>query len=50
MGRPQRLDGGTLELSGNCSVSKYVKMIDEFSTKCLLLYAKRIQDQVQTKE
>lgn len=46
MERPQRLDGGTLEQSGNCSVPKYVKMIDEFTTKCLLLYAGRIQDQV----
>lgn len=24
----QRLDGGTLEQSGNCSLPKYVKMID----------------------
>lgn len=43
---PQRLDSGTLELSGNCSLPKYVKMTDEVSTKCMLLYVGRIQDQV----
>lgn len=43
---PQRLDSGTLERSGNCSVPKYVKMIDEVSAKSLLLYVRRIQDQV----
>lgn len=44
--RPQRLDSGTLEQSGNCSVPKYVKMIDEVSSRCFLLYAERMQDQV----
>lgn len=46
MEEPQKLGSGTLEESGNCSVPKYVKMINEVSTKCLLLYVGRIQDQV----
>ncbi len=43
---PQRLGSRTLEQSGNCSAPKYVRMIDEVSAKCLLLYAGRKQDQV----
>lgn len=42
----QRLDGGTLEQSGNCSLPKYVKVIDGVGTECLLLHVKRIQGQL----
>lgn len=42
----QRIDGGTLEQSVNCSLPKYVKMIDVVGTECSLLYVERIQGQL----